>query len=75
MTKILLILTIRTVTKERCCSWFGSRVQELSCSDIAGNADDSEDDKDVDHNGVDHDDVDDEECAKRKMQQLVWYKS
>ena len=46
MTKILLILTIRTVTKERCCSWFGLRVQELSCSDIAGNADDSDDDGD-----------------------------
>ena len=44
MTKILLMLTM---TKERCCSWFGSRVQELSCSDIAGNADDSDDDGDV----------------------------
>ena len=44
MTKILLMLTM---TKERCSSWFGSRVQELSCSDIAGNADDSDDDGDV----------------------------
>ena len=52
MTKILLMLTIRTVTKERCSSWFGSRVQELSCSDITGNANDSDDDGDVDHDDV-----------------------
>ena len=44
MTKILLMLTM---TQERCCSWFGSRVQELSCSDIAGSADNSDDDGDV----------------------------
>ena len=68
MTKILLMLTIRTVTKERCCSWFGSRVQELSCSDIAGSADDSDDDGDVDHDDVGHDDDDDEDGAERKMQ-------
>ena len=73
MTKILLMLTM---TKERCSSWFGSRVQELSCSDIAGSADDSDDDGDVDHNDVDHDDDDDDVGAERKMQVFKsWFKS
>ena len=73
MTKILLMLTM---TKERCSSWFGSRVQELSCSDIAGSADDSYDDGDVDHDDVGHDDDDDEDGAERKMQVFKsWFKS
>ena len=69
MTKILLMLTM---TKERCSSWFGSRVQELSCSDIAGSADDG----DVDHDDVGHDDDDDDVGAERKMQVFKgWFKS
>ena len=65
-----------TMTQERCCSWFGSRVQELSCSDIAGSADDSDDDSDVHHDDVGHDDDDDDVGAERKMQVFKgWFKS
>ena len=66
------------VPKERGrCSRAGSRVNKLSWSDIAGNADDSDDDGDVDHDDGDYEDDDiDDDGAERKMQVFKsWFKS